>query len=264
MNRIVQDWHKQYRLNETKRDGKIILETEVKESLSNYLINILERVYKYHEAYNELLWDMYNADLLPVYKAGFIHLNRQYLTIGLNGLTASAEYLGIEISDNKQYQDYCALIFGTIKEQNALHKTKKTNYNTEIIPAESAGIKLYNYDKQDGYWVPNDINLYTSYIFKPYDNNISVLDRILLHGFKYTGDKLDGGVACHNNLDSHLSAEQYTKLLKYAAEVGCNYLTFNIPNCQCEKCGFIAKQPFKVCPKCGETEKISLWDRIIG
>ena len=72
------------------------------------------------------------------------------------------------------------------------------------------------------------------------------------------------GSACHLNLSEHLSKEQYKKLLKYAAEVGCKYFTFNIPNCECENCGFIAKQPFKKCPKCGETEKIALWDRVIG
>ena len=35
-------------------------------------------------------------------------------------------------------------------------------------------------------------------------------------------------------------------------------------NCECEKCGFIAKQPFDKCPKCGETEHIALYDRVIG
>ena len=74
---------------------------------------------------------------------------------------------------------------------------------------------------------------------------------------------LDGGSACHINLDHHLDKEQYAKLLHYAAENGCQYFTFNIPNCECEDCGFIAKQPFEVCPRCG-SKNVSLWDRIIG
>ena len=65
------------------------------------------------------------------------------------------------------------------------------------------------------------------------------------------------------NLDHHLDKEQYAKLLKYAAEQGCQYFTFNVPNCECDDCGFIAKQPFMECPKCGSIH-ISLWDRIIG
>ena len=130
--------------------------------------------------------------------------------------------------------------------------------------AESLAIKNYNWDKQENYWVPKDTNLYASYIFKPNDENTSVLEKLKLHGSEYIGDYLDGGSSAHINLSEHLSKEQYSKLLEYAAKVGCQYFTFNIPNCECEKCGFIAKQPFKKCPKCGETEKIALWDRIIG
>ena len=51
--------------------------------------------------------------------------------------------------------------------------------------------------------------------------------------------------------------------MKYAADAGCQYFTFNIPNCQCEDCGYISKTPFSVCPKCGSTH-VSLYDRIIG
>jgi ribonucleoside-triphosphate reductase len=87
---------------------------------------------------------MYDAGLLPVYKAGFINLDKQYLTIGLNGLNQAAEYLGIKCNDNKDYKDFCQLIFSTVKEQNTLHKTKRTTYNTEMVPAESLAVKNYN------------------------------------------------------------------------------------------------------------------------
>lgn len=175
----------------------------------------------------------------------------------------AAEFLGIKCNKNNDYEEFCNLIFTTIKEQNQLHKTNDLMFNTEFTPCESASIKLYNRDKSDGYWVPEDTNLYASYIFKPNDSNISILDKIYLHGRNFCGDNLDGGSSAHLNLDSHLSVEQYRKLLNYAAEVGCKYFTFNVPNCECEDCGFIAKQPFTKCPKCGSTN-ISLWDRIIG
>lgn len=74
---------------------------------------------------------------------------------------------------------------------------------------------------------------------------------------------INTGVAAHINLSEHLSKKQYEYLLKFAAKVGCKYFTFNVPNCECDNCHYIAKQPFKKCPKCGST-KVSLWDRIIG
>ena len=256
LNRIIQDW--------CRSIGGIPTVGNQYDSLKFYLISILDRIYKYQTAYNECLKDLYKAHMLSVYEAGFIDMKKQYLTIGINGLNQSFEFLGGKCNKNQEYQDYCNLIFTTIKEQNQLHKTKDLMFNTEFTPCESAAIKLYNRDKKDGYWVPSDTNLYASYIFKPNDKEISVLDKIYLHGREYCGDNLDGGSACHINLSEHLSKEQYKKLLKYAAEVGCKYFTFNIPNCECENCGFIAKQPFKKCPKCGETEKIALWDRVIG
>ena len=158
---------------------------------------------------------------------------------------------------------FCNIIFTTIKAFNTAHKTKELMFNSEFTPCESPSIKLYNRDKKDGYWTPNDTNLYASYIYKPNDTEISVLDKIRLHGREFCGDNLDGGSSAHINLDAHLSDEQYHKLLKFAAEVVCKYFTFNIPNCECEDCGYIAKQPFNKCPNCGSTN-VSLWDRIIG
>lgn len=58
--------------------------------------------------------------------------------------------------------------------------------------AESLAIKNYNWDKFDGYVVPEDTNLYASYIFKPNDKSLSLFDKITLHGNNYIGDYLDG------------------------------------------------------------------------
>ena len=276
LNRIIQDWYKQYK-PECHRNGnnverkmiavRRLWESEGLESFKRYLENILERVYRYHIAYNECLWDMYDAGLLPVYKAGFISLNKQYLTIGINGLNQAAEFLGIKCRNNDEYKEFCQSVFGIIKESNTLHNGKafghKVTFNTECVPAESLAVKNYNWDKADGYWVPEDTNLYASYIFKPNDKETSVLEKFILHGRDYIGDYLDGGSAAHINLSEHLSKAQYKKLLEFAAKNGCQYFTFNIPNCECDECGFIAKQPFDVCPKCGSTH-VSLWDRIIG
>lgn len=268
LNRIIQDWAKEETTWWSEEGDKNLLHCKDNiPLLKKYLVNILERVYKYHIAYNELLWDMYDANLLPVYKAGFIDLNKQYLTIGLNGLNQAAEFLGISCNDNKEYKDFCQLIFSIIKENNTKNKGKFNNhvltFNTECVPAESLAIKNYNWDKEDNYKVPSDTNLYASYIFKPNDANISVLDKFKLHGKDYIGDFLDGGAACHVNLENHLSAKQYYKLLNYSAEVGCQYFTFNIPNSECDDCGYITKIPIDKCPKCG-SEHINLWERPIG
>ena len=272
LNRIIQDWqhtwsdykdHIDVNTNRCCFPVDWITHKDFQEGIKKYIENILERVYLYQYAYNDLMHWCKDHHLYAAYDAGFINLDKQYLTIGINGLNQAAEYLGMECNNNIYYKTFCRLIFSIIKEQNKKHKTKIAQFNTEQVPAESASVKLYNRDKADGYWVPTDTNLYASYIFKPNDTHISILDKIILHSSEFAADELDGGSACHLNLSEHLSQKQYEYLLKFMAKVGCKYATFNIPNCECEECHFIAKQPFSKCPKCGSTH-VSLWDRIIG
>ena len=258
LSRIVQDFYRKNNLEEYRKNKDIPYV-----GLRAYLEGILERVYKYQTAYNEILRYLYGKNLLTVYNAGFINMRKQYLTIGINGLNQAAEFLGMQCNKNKEYKKFCRTIFSIIKKQNALHKTKDCMFNTEFTPCESASIKLYNRDKADGYWTPEDTNLYASYIFKPNDKDITVLDKIHLHGKEVCGDNLDGGSAAHLNLEEHLDKEQYLKIIKYAAEEGCKYFTFNVPNSECDDCGFITKHPIVVCPKCG-SKRISYYDRVIG
>lgn len=251
LNRIIQNW---------------INRSDEKE-LRDYLYPILNRVKMYHIAYNELLWDMKNAHLLSAYDAGFINLNNQYLTIGLNGLNQAAEFLGLKCNNNDDYKTFCKelflLISKFIEENNGVEFGHKVTFNVEQVPAESLAVKNYNWDKEDGYKVPDDTNLYASYIFKPNDKEISLFDKIILHSKEFAAEELSGGQAAHLNLAEHLSYEQYKKILDFAGKVGCSYFTFNVPNSECADCGFITKVPIEECPKC-HSKHINLYDRIIG
>ena len=113
-----------------------------KEPLSEYITSIVNRVHKYLTAFNEIIWDSYRAGLLTIFSAGFIELDRQYLTIGINGFVEGAEYLGIPIDpDNEQYKQYAVDILETIKNLNAAARTPHCKFNTEFVPAENLGLK---------------------------------------------------------------------------------------------------------------------------
>lgn len=271
LNRIIQDWVHSIEEtddnNNSVKNGSFFKVERDGKQLAEYIGTILQRVYKYHTAYNELLWVMKDAHLLPVYDAGFIDLNKQYLTIGINGLNQAAEYLGIDCRDNEQYKAFCQLIFGSISESNKQANGKfnghTLTFNTEQVPAESLAIKNYNWDKEDGYWVPQDTNLYASYVFKPNDERLDIFEKLRMHGKDYIGDYLDGGAAAHINMEEHLTKDQYSNIIKYAAEVGCSYFTFNIPMTECVECGHIVNAPIHKCPECGG-DKLKYWTRIIG
>ena len=265
INRIVQDWCKQYK-SKFRGEPLINLKVEtIKEELQEYIVNILERVYKYHIAYKTMLYDLEEKGMFSPSNGGYIYMKKLYSTIGLIGYTEAAQFLGMSVSNNEEYINFLRLIFGTVKEQNKIHsihdKKRPILFNSEAIPGEGLGVKLYEHDKKDGYWVPENQNLYNCYFYNPWDNT-SILDKFILHG-KQVAPYCDGGQALHANLDEHLSETQYTKLIDFAIEQGTNYFTFNIPISECKKCGHVVNAPVEKCPKCG-SENIDYWTRIIG
>lgn len=266
INRIVQDWwKKQDGPRERSNPMEVVLNENSNIGLKGWLVRILERVYKYHIAYKTMLYEWEEKGAYASSNGNFIHIRDLYSTIGINGHNEASEFLGMKVSNNPEYIEFLQLILGTIKEQNKLHsihdKKRPFLFNSECVPAESLGGKNYKWDKADGYWIPEDRNLYNSYFYNAHDDT-SVLDKFILHG-RQTASYCDGGSALHCNLEEHLSKEQYLKLIDFAIEQGTNYFTFNIPNSKCEDCGHIVKAPIKVCPKCG-SEHITQYTRIIG
>lgn len=253
LNRVIQDAYNR----EGEKDRESVY-SRIKEAVAD----VTERVHKYQTAFNSIVRDFYEADMLPVYSAGFISMNKQYLTIGVNGLTDAAEFLGIEIGDNREYEEFVNLVLETINVVNRKDRTRELMFNTEFVPGENLSVKNYNWDKKDGYFVSQKHEMYSSYFFNPEDESLSVLDKMKLHGNRYV-KYLDGGSACHINIREHMSREQYRQLLRVAAENGTNYFTFNCRNTVCNDCGHISKDTLQKCPKCG-SENLDYLTRIIG
>ena len=271
INRIVQDWALTHTLNGTplikgkKLIGNPLRVTVIENDLKNYVTRILERVYKYHIAFKTMLYDLEDKGMFAASNGGYIHISKLYSTIGINGLNEAARFLGMKVSNNPEYIEFLQLILGTIKEQNKLHsihdRKRPFLFNSEVVPAEGLGGKNYKWDKEGGYVVPEDENLYNSYFYNAHDDT-SILDKFILHGhqtYQYT----DGGSAAHINLEDNLSKEQYLKLIDFAIANGTNYFTFNIPNSKCEDCGKIIKRPIDTCPCCG-SHNITQYTRVIG
>ena len=250
VNRLVQDVKK--KSDKNNLDFNIELDKAIRSQVND--------IHKYLNAFNEILKDEQSSGLLPIYDAGYISLPKQYLTIGINGLVEGAEFLGIEVTPNAEYFDYCKSILAPIQEENKKARTDEIMFNTEYVPAENLGVKNAEWDRKAGYYVPRDC--YNSYFFKVEDQELSVLDKMILHGQQVV-QYLDGGSACHLNLEEHLDKTQYRTLLDIAAKTGCSYLTFNIPNTVCNKCGHISKHKEAVCEKCGSTD-LDYITRVIG
>lgn len=227
---------------------------------TDYLEPIIDLAHKVQMAYNANLTDLLDKGMLPLFDAGYINIKRQYLTIGVNGIVEAAESLGIRISDNPEYAAFVGNILGLVEKYNHQYRSKDVLFNCEMIPAENVGVKHARWDREDGYWVPRDC--YNSYFYVVEDESTDIIEKFRLHGRKYI-EHLTGGSALHANLEEHLSQKQYRQLLRIAAQEGCNYFTFNIPNTLCRQCGHIDKRYLHECPEC-HSHDVDYLTRIIG
>jgi len=270
LNRLIQDaareWFKKEKGEDIEPGKPLSRDSYDKASLYKYISDAItaetERVHKYQIAFNEIIKDFLKAEMLDVYRAGFIDMKRQYLTVGVNGLTDAAEFLGLEISPNDDYKEFVNNLLETINVSNRKDRTKEAMFNTEFVPGENLSGKNYNWDRKDGYFVSPKHNMYSSYFYNPEDDKLSMIDKFKLHGEEYV-KYLDGGSALHMNIAEHLSKDQYRQLLNTAAHYGTNYFTFNCRNTVCNDCGYISKDTLSVCPKCGSTN-LDYLTRVIG
>ena len=125
INRLVQNTSRKYDWEHSD-----ICLSELSDEVSAQVV----KIHKYLMAFNSIIKDMEAAHMISIYDAGFISPEKQYLTVGINGLVEGAEFLGIKISNNKDYQDYVNAIMHPIYDLNKRDKTKEVMFNCEMVP----------------------------------------------------------------------------------------------------------------------------------
>lgn len=221
----------------------------------------VSKIHKYQYAYRKLMEEYLAAGMLPVYDAGFISLDKQFLTIGINGMAEAAESQGLTVGYNPEYVEFVQSRLKVIFEANqTASKYYGVKFNTEFVPAENLGVKNAKWDKEDGYFVPRDC--YNSYFYVVEDEEINPLDKFMLHG-KELIEWLDGGSSLHLNLDEVLTQAGFRSLLDIAAKTGCNYFCTNVKITICNECEHIDKRTLCACSKC-DSQNIDYGTRVIG
>lgn len=227
------------------------------------LDEVVDRVHKYLLAHREVLKGYIDAGLLPAYTQGFMDIDKQFLTIGVNGVLEYFEYLRDKkgaVTDT-EYPNYLQslLSFLTMSNKAALSEYG-VRFNTEFVPAENLGVKNAKWDKEAGLYVHRDC--YNSYFYPVEYTKVNVLDKIKLYS-KDIVQYLDGGSALHLNLEQMLSAEQFVHLYKLCSKYGVQYWTTNVLCTICNECGYINTDTKNHCVKCGSTD-VDYGTRVIG
>lgn len=229
---------------------------------SDSLEAVVDRIHHYLLAHKMVYKDMIDNGLLPAYEAGFMDLDKQFMTIGINGVVEGCQFLGLEISDNPNYQHHIESLLSKIshlnKQARITYKEYNPIFNTEFVPAENLGVKNAKWDKKDGLKVPR--NCYNSYFYEVENENF--LEKITLHGDKYTGN-LDGGSALHLNLEQLPNKDTFEKIYYLTLKNKVPYWTTNTKSTVCNDCDYINPRTENRCVKCGSTN-IDYATRVIG
>ena len=224
---------------------------------------IVARVHKYLLAHREVLKEYIDAGLLPAYSQGFMDIDKQFLTIGVNGVLEAFEYLRDKrgVVTDEEYPAYLKelLSFLSVSNKAALSEYG-VRFNTEFVPAENLGVKNAKWDKEAGLYVSRDC--YNSYFYPVEDTKVNVLDKLKLYS-KDIVQYLDGGSALHLNLEQMLSQEQFMHLYKLCSKYGVQYWTTNVLCTICNDCGYINTDTENHCVKCGSTD-VDYGTRVIG
>lgn len=217
---------------------------------------LLGRVHMYLLAHRAVIEDYIEGGLLPAYSTGFISLDKQFCTIGINGMLEASEFERGK-ADTAFFSQYLKEIYESNKRWK---EDTGVKFNTEFVPAENLGVKNAKWDREAGLKAPRDC--YNSYFFPVEDDSYNIIDKLRLHGKENT-QWLDGGSACHLNLEQLMSKEQAYDLICMAGKLGVNYWTFNVLMTLCNDCGFINVNTENHCTKCASKD-IDYATRVIG
>ena len=225
----------------------------------------LEKNIRYAQEVNRCKMNFIKKDIkrgaLPMYTLGFVALDKQYATLGINGLYECCVELGKDYRElkNRGFVEELLQFINKVNDDIG-ENTLKHIVNCEQVPAENVAVKLAKIDNLLGY--NTDYEIYANQ-FIPLDITTEggILDRVSIQGEldKY----FSGGSILHANLDQECDEKSFIDLGKYAIENGVRYFGINYVTCKCHNCEGTFVGKFDRCPHCG-SEDFEAWCRIIG
>jgi ribonucleoside-triphosphate reductase (formate) len=223
----------------------------------------LELLHKVLYAHRQLLKHHIDSGNMPLYTHGWIHLRKQYSTIGFIGAHEYVSNNDINIRSDEGI-DYLARMLKTVEDSivrwQADEASEGNIYNIEQIPGESMAVRLCELDTKLGF-NPKGHQLYSNQ-YIPLVENGSIYDRFRIQG------KIDslttGGAILHINVDDEkpLSTAQFKKMMEMARKTGTVYFAINYAYSECAKEHYLIGK-HEVCTICGE-KIVRQYTRVVG
>lgn len=231
-------------------------------------VDILKHVEKYLSlcrkvlvAHRVLLNNHIEVGALPLYTSGWIDIEKQYITYGIIGAYELLDILGMDVTTNRG-SDYLVNVLKFIEDTtNKWSAEDKIVSNIEQIPGESISYRLANVDKELGYNVNYQVDLYSNQ-YVPLIKEASLYDRFKIQGKM---DRLtSGGSILHLNIHdgAELTSGHIKKFIETARKTGTTYFAINRVFVKCEN-GHMAISNNGSCPIC-KGKIIEQYTRVVG
>lgn len=214
----------------------------------NKLKELVDTSIRINHAKRNILTKRIEMKALPLYDYGFMNMQKQYATTGLNGINEAIQFLGENILTEKG-QEICARILKTVNTINdKADKKYKYAHNCEQTPSENSSIKLAQKDKLMK--LQNTTELYSNQ-FIPLITEADMLDRIKLQGL--FDSQFSGGAIAHINIENQITnVDSLVDLINSTVKKGVVYHAVNYNLQKCEN-GHMSVGKNNMCPICGKT-----------
>ena len=216
--------------------------------VEEFLDRVAELVHisvKINNAKRELIKKRIAVHALPLYDYGFMSLQKQYATTGLNGINEAVEILGYDILTHDG-QRIVSKLLQTVNEINDMYDEEmKYAHNCEQTPSESSAIRAAAKDHFLG--INTQYDLYSNQ-FIPLITDADMLDRIQLQGL--FDSQFSGGAIAHLNVEDRITdVDQLVDLINLTVKMGVVYHAITYMLQKCEN-GHMTVGKRTVCPIC--------------
>lgn len=231
---------------------------ESEDDLFEAVIDIVEVVGRINNSKRQIIKRRIENGSQPLYSLGFMDINKQYSTCGLNGINEACELMGYDILSDDGIAFVIRLLEVINSTNDRLQKQYKSPHNCEQTPSENSSIKLASKDKLMGY----DMGyLLYSNQFIPLVAKADMLDRIKLQGIF---DKhFSGGSICHLNIEERITdKKQIMDMIRLCAKKGVIYFAINYNLLRCKNDHMTVGRG-TTCSICGEPIE-ECFTRVVG
>jgi len=242
----------------------------------NILQENIDILHKILYSHRKLISHIISTGNLPLYDTGWIHLNRQYSTIGFIGAYEYVANKGHRITSNigtKCISDILEKIEANIVKWQEDEKDERNIYNIEQIPGESMSVRLAEIDFELGYnnkkSVTEDgieLNEISSRLYSnqyiPLIHDSSIYERLSVQG------KIDsltsGGAIAHINVDDEkpIDKDRFKQIIIAAKDLNVPYFAINYAYSECTQHHFSVGK-HEECPICN-AKIVCQYTRVVG